>query len=149
MVQTVCCSCTKQKLRNDKVYFCTDKNLCEAIDKNFVVPCPRHPYFKEIIGSRLANVPSRLVIVKVWKKENVVTAKLFVSIEISWLKRSTLDIISISRLALKLYILNNIWWILRACCFSISVVAALKFTVPLTILTIYPWSKKIPYGFNL
>lgn len=149
MVQTVCCSCTKQKLRNDKVYFCTDKNLCEAIDKNLVAPYPRHPYFKEIIGSRLANVPSRLVIVKVWKKENVVTAKLFVSIEISWLKRSTLDIISISRLALKLYILNNIWWILRACCFSISVVAALKFTVPLTILTIYPWSKKIPYGFNL
>ena len=142
MIQIVCCSCTKQKLRNDKVHFCTDKNLCEAIGKDFVAPCPRHPYFKEIIGSHLVNVPSRLVIVKVWKKENVITAKLFVSIETSWLKRSTLDIIAMSRLALKLYLLNNIWWILRACCFSISVVAALKFAVPLTILTIYPWSKK-------
>ena len=57
MIQIVCCSCTQKKLREDKVPFYVEKRFYDNIDKVFFAPCPRHPYFKERIGSQIAGIP--------------------------------------------------------------------------------------------
>ena len=56
MIQIVCCSCTQQKLRGEGVDFYSKKQFHDNIHKIYVVPCPRHPYFKEKIGSRFVNI---------------------------------------------------------------------------------------------
>ena len=56
MIEIVCCSCTQQKLRSEKVDFYTEKTFYQNTDKIFVAPCPRHPHFKERIGSRFTNI---------------------------------------------------------------------------------------------
>ena len=56
MIQIVCCSCTQRKLRSEGVDFDSEKTFYDNIDKMYVVPCPRHPYFKEKIRSRFVNI---------------------------------------------------------------------------------------------
>ena len=56
MIQIVCCSCTQWKLKGEEVDFYSEKKFYDNIDKIYVVPCPRHPYFKERIGSRFVNI---------------------------------------------------------------------------------------------
>ena len=52
----MCCSCTQRKLRGKGVDFYSEKKFYDNIDKIYVVACPRHPYFKESIGSRFVNI---------------------------------------------------------------------------------------------
>ena len=56
MIQIVCCSWTQQELVNEKLDFYTEKKIYQNIDRIFVAPCPRHPHFKERIGSRFTNI---------------------------------------------------------------------------------------------
>ena len=56
MIQIMCCSCTQRKFRSEGTDFYTEKRFYDNIDKICVVPYPRHPYFKERIGSRFVNI---------------------------------------------------------------------------------------------
>ena len=49
---------TKRKLRADNVAFYTnvDKKFYDNIDKIFIAPYPRYPYFNERIGSHFTNI---------------------------------------------------------------------------------------------
>ena len=55
MIQIVCCSCTQQKFTNNDVDLYSDKRFYQ-IEKVYVVPCPRHLYFKEMIRSPFSNI---------------------------------------------------------------------------------------------
>ena len=56
MIQIVCCSCTQRKLKEERVDFYVEKRFYQNIDRISVTPCPRHPYFKERIGSRFTRI---------------------------------------------------------------------------------------------
>ena len=56
MIHIVCCSCTQRKLISEGVDFYSEKTFYDNINKMYVVPCPRHSYFKERIGSRFVNI---------------------------------------------------------------------------------------------
>ena len=56
MIQIMCCSCTQRKFRSEGIDFYTEKRFYDNIEKIYVVPYPRHPYFKERIGSRFVNI---------------------------------------------------------------------------------------------
>ena len=56
IIQNICCSCIQRTLREDKVPFYVKKRFYDNTDKVFVAPCPRHPYFKERIGSRFSDI---------------------------------------------------------------------------------------------
>ena len=56
MIQIACCSCTQRKLKVEKFYFYTKQRFYKNINKVFIAPCPRYPYFKEKAGSGYTNV---------------------------------------------------------------------------------------------
>ena len=56
MIQIVCCRCTQRKLKEERVDFYVEKRFYQNIDRISVTPCPRHPYFKERIGSRFTRI---------------------------------------------------------------------------------------------
>ena len=56
MIQIICCTCAQQKLRRNGVDFYSDNKFYENIKRIFVVPCPRHPFFKDRIGEHFNNI---------------------------------------------------------------------------------------------
>ena len=56
MIQIICCSCTQRTVRNNSIDFYSNKTFYENNDRIFVAPCPRHPFFKEKIGSRFSDI---------------------------------------------------------------------------------------------
>ena len=73
-----------KKLRAEGVPFYTEKRFYDNIDMVFVAPCPRHPYFKERIGSRFEIYPA---ITLTSKKADVITVKLYFLISVFWQTR--------------------------------------------------------------
>ena len=78
------CSCNQRKLRAEGVPFYTEKKFYDNIDMVFVAPRPRHPYFKECVGSTFENISSNFINSK---KEDIISVKLYVLISIFWQTR--------------------------------------------------------------
>ena len=55
MIQIVRCSCTQRKLKVEKFSFYAKQRFYKNINKVFIAPCPRYPYFKERAGSGDTN----------------------------------------------------------------------------------------------
>ena len=47
MIQIIVCRCTKSQFRESGTTFYSQNKFYENIKDVFVVPCPRHPLFKE------------------------------------------------------------------------------------------------------
>ena len=56
MIQIIVCHCAKQRFREANVSFHFQEEFYDYIEDIFVVPCERHPLFKQCFGGGVVDV---------------------------------------------------------------------------------------------
>ena len=123
MIQIVCCSFTHQKFTNNDVDLYLDKRFYQ-IEKVYVVPCPRHLYFKEMIRSPFSDIACNCLNLEKSRCNNCKIINFLTNkIKIARITNVSIDV---EIKTIKQYFSET-----KSMLFFIFVVAVLKFSVPL------------------
>ena len=147
MIQIVCCSCTQRKLREEKVDFYVEKRFHQNIDRIFVAPCPRHPYFKERIGSQFTDISCKCLELQKERCNNCKTICFNLNFLTDKVKLghyldvpSTVDIVSIEQYLGN--IKSTLFFYFCRGCFKVQ--CSLDHPKYVSLI-----KKKLPYGFDM
>ena len=147
MIQIVCCSCTQRKLREEKVDFYVEKRFHQNIDRIFVAPCNRHPYFKERIGSQFTDISCKCLELQKERCNNCKTICFNLNFLTDKVKLghyldvpSTMDIVPIEQYLGN--IKSTLFFYFCRGCFKVQ--CSLSHTKYVSLI-----KKKLPYGFDM